>query len=600
MKQHQQLNTEQTVFWCPPLPERKSTPLTKLWRPFGEFLSEQDAQTLAVAVNRTLAKSEHNNVSYLMQQWPQWQVSQFNQYRPAVKLPASYLLVILDSQRQSVQHTMLQHALQRCQGYPAGTQVLVVSDKNGAIAGVKTALQRLKLVPTSPIQTLSEPCHHASLLANAREVLVYNSWLGFEALLWQKPVTVFGAPFYARFGLTTDVNLPVASHQITIEQLAYYVLHEHSYSYCPETKQQRDIIAALTWLSWQNQQRQRFPEVLYAIGFNRFWRRSVKLFFQGSKVCFVKHAAKVPANSTAVIWGRKVPVELPHSSALIRIEDGFLRSVGLGAMFTRPLSWVADNQGLYFDATQPSDLEDILSQRKFSLIEVEQAQQLRQWLSANRISKYNTGQSNWQKPVTNKKVILVPGQVETDASIAFGAPGIKKNIELLKTVRQNNPDAYIIYKPHPDVLAGARAVGDGEQHADNYCNEQAENIDISAMLEQVDEVHVLTSLAGFEALLRGIPVFCYGLPFYAGWGLTTDVTTCNRRTRTLKLDELVAGCLICYPLYIGKNSGFYNSALATAEALAAWRTNPKQQTTAWQKMLRMLLRKCLNFIRGKH
>lgn len=600
MKQHQQSKTEQTVFWCPPLPERKPAPLTKLWRSFGEFLSEQDAQTLLLAVNRTLAKSERNSVSHLMQQWPQWQISQFNQYRPAAKLPASYILVILDSQRQSMQHAMLQHALQLCQGYPAGTQVLVVSDKNGAIAEVKTTLQRLKLVPTAPIQTLAEPCHHALLLANAREVLVYNSWLGFEALLWQKRLTVFGAPFYARLGLTTDVNLPVTRHQVSLEQLAYYVLHEHSYSYCPETKQQLDIVAALTWLSWQNQQRQRFPAVLYAIGFNHFWRLSVKLFFQGSKVCFVKHAALVPANSTAVVWGRKAQAALPHSSALIRIEDGFLRSVGLGALFTRPLSWVADSQGLYFDATQQSDLENILSQHKFSLIEVEQAQQLRQWLSTHRISKYNTGQSSWQRPVTNKKVILVPGQVETDASIAFGAPGIKKNIELLKTVRQNNPDAYIIYKPHPDVLAGARAVGDGEQQAGNYCNEQAENIDISAMLEQVDEVHVLTSLTGFEALLRGKPVFCYGLPFYAGWGLTTDVTTCSRRTRTLKLDELVAGCLICYPLYIGKNSGYYNSALATAEALAAWRTNPKQQTTAGQKMLRKLLRKCLNLIRGKH
>lgn len=33
----------------------------------------------------------------------------------------------------------------------------------------------------------------------------------------------------------------------------------------------------------------------------------------------------------------------------------------------------------------------------------------------------------------------------------------------------------------------------------------------------------MTSTLGFEALLRGKPVTCLGMPFYAGWGLTRDL-----------------------------------------------------------------------------
>ncbi|HJZ17667.1 MAG TPA: hypothetical protein VJ251_19865, partial [Stellaceae bacterium] len=55
--------------------------------------------------------------------------------------------------------------------------------------------------------------------------------------------------------------------------------------------------------------------------------------------------------------------------------------------------------------------------------------------------------------------------------------------------------------------------------------------------------------AGFEALLRGRRVVVYGRPFYAGWGLTSDLTGIDRGRR-LTLEELVAGALILYPRYL--------------------------------------------------
>lgn len=43
---------------------------------------------------------------------------------------------------------------------------------------------------------------------------------------------------------------------------------------------------------------------------------------------------------------------------------------------------------------------------------------------------------------------------------------------------------------------------------------------------------------GFEALLAGKKVTCYGMPFYAGWGLTNDKLTIARRTQKRSVEEV--------------------------------------------------------------
>jgi len=89
--------------------------------------------------------------------------------------------------------------------------------------------------------------------------------------------------------------------------------------------------------------------------------------------------------------------------------------------------------------------------------------------------------------------------------------------------------------------------------------------------DQVDELHTLTSLSGFEALMRGLPVYTYGGPFYAGWGLTKDRVEFPRRTRRLSLDELVAGTLILYAAYHDWLTGL----TCTPEAVIHRLTNPR-------------------------
>jgi capsular polysaccharide export protein len=187
-------------------------------------------------------------------------------------------------------------------------------------------------------------------------------------------------------------------------------------------------------------------------------------------------------------------------------------------------------------------------------------------------------------------VILVPGQVESDASLRYGAPGLSTNMALLRAVREANPEAYIVYKPHPDVLAGLRASGADEGQAGVWCDEQVEDAAMGELLNVVDEVHALTSLAGFEALLRDKAVTCYGQPFYAGWGLTTDQWPQPRRSRRLSLDELVAGALILYPRYISRAGGQLITPEQALDELLAWQGRDLGRVPWWRKLFRVVLR----------
>lgn len=335
----------------------------------------------------------------------------------------------------------------------------------------------------------------------------------------------------------------------------------------------------------------RFPPVLYACGFSIWKKPIVRQFFAGSKVVFLRNASLVPSLATLIVWGRKtIPGKLKEGVRLIRLEDGFLRSVGLGADLIRPVSWVIDTRGIYYDATQPSDLEVLLQTTEFTSDLLSRAGLIRERIVSTGLTKYNVGNGGWLRPEGVGRVILVPGQVEADASLSFGAPGIRTNLGLLRAVRDVNPDAYVVYKPHPDVLAGLKAKGDMEDDAVTCCNEVITNVSMGELLKKVDEVHVLTSLSGFEALLRGTSVTCYGQPFYAGWGLTRDILPVKRRTRLLSLEQLIAAALILYPTYVSPATGEFITPELALDELIAWRQNSADSVPWWRMGLRWILR----------
>ncbi|MEE4453614.1 beta-3-deoxy-D-manno-oct-2-ulosonic acid transferase [Novosphingobium resinovorum] len=268
------------------------------------------------------------------------------------------------------------------------------------------------------------------------------------------------------------------------------------------------------------------------------------------------------AGGGVAIWPSRVSPALIAGAAakgvpLVRVEDGFVRSVGLGVDLVPPSSVVVDASGIHFDPSGPSDLETALNGTQTAPRLLERARILRQRIVAAGISKYAAGTAHpAPERMPGRRLVLVPGQVEDDMSVLAGGGGLTSNLELLRRARQLEPEAEIWFRPHPDVDAGHRkgAVPDAQVlgHADRIVRGGG----MAALLDVVDAVHVLTSLTGFEALMRGREVTCHGTPFYAGWGLTRDLGAVpTRRTRRLTLDALVAGVLILYPRYLDPVTG---------------------------------------------
>jgi capsular polysaccharide export protein len=339
----------------------------------------------------------------------------------------------------------------------------------------------------------------------------------------------------------------------------------------------------------------RLPQVLFAYGFSINKRRLLRRFVGDSKVRSVADPTQLPGGSALLLWGSApVPAGLQKDVSVIRVEDGFLRSVGLGVALANPASWVLDTRGIYYDATRESDLEHILQNTVFQSELLERAARLRRRLVESGITKYNVGHGEWFRPTKAARVILVPGQVENDASLLLGASLIRSNLVLLRAVREANPGAYVLYKPHPDVVAGIRSRAIAERDLRQWCDEIVIDVPMHLLLKAVDELHVMTSLAGFEALLREKKVVCHGLPFYAGWGLTHDMVSCPRRTRQLSLDELVAGALIGYPVYAGRARGSRTRVEDAVEELQQLRQRTRSRTNAWQFLWRPLLRFAAN------
>lgn len=303
-------------------------------------------------------------------------------------------------------------------------------------------------------------------------------------------------------------------------------------------------------------------DVSSAAGF-AFWKRPTvaPLLWGGSEVNFSSKPVDASGAGKIAVWKSRLPVALlaeleQTPDKLIEVEDGFIRSAGLGADCVPPLSIVVDRSGVHFDPRGPSDLERLIEVGEFPGEILERARTLRELIVSSGVSKYGAGEIAQVSRDAGRRYILVPGQVEDDRSVLCGGGGVRGNLDLLRRVRADAPDAYILYKPHPDIEAGHRVGAIPEEQCLEVADEIVRNQSISSLITAVDEVHVNTSLAGFEALLRLKPVTTHGVPFYAGWGLTRDLGAVPvRRTAKRTIDELVAGVLLLYPRYLDPLTG---------------------------------------------
>ncbi len=337
-------------------------------------------------------------------------------------------------------------------------------------------------------------------------------------------------------------------------------------------------------------------ELAYAWGFSEWKQDSVRKAFPEFQLRFFRHrqtllhAIQVLADSQGllVVWGYSAPPALVHLARLrgipvYRMEDGFVRSVGLGASHALARSLALDTSGrLYFDATGPTQLEKYCNEHDFEADAalLDEARRCMALIREQRISKYNNVQASVDVDdpfaavfprAESRRRVLVIGQVEDDASIRLGRASVRSNLEAVRQARSDHPTADIIFKPHPDYLAGhtrRRDLRADMRAIEKIAHVPSTPLPLHRCFDWVDQVVTITSLSGFEALLCGLPVTTLGLPFYAGWGLTDDRVRCSRRGRKLTLEQLFAAAYLLYPRYFDPFTGRPTTLETTISELA--------------------------------
>ncbi len=487
-------------------------------------------------------------------------ISKYNAFDPRAELPEAPYVLVIDQTKgdASIEHAGANEArfaemLAAAQIDHPGMRIVIKTHPETAAGhrqghfGPEHEDARTTL--------LTAPVDPWALMEGAVAVMTVSSGMGFEAILAGHKPRTFGQPWYAGWGLTLD-DYPIDRRQrrLTRTQVfaAAMILYPTWYDpYHDALSGVEQVIATLEarGRGWREDQHG------YIAAGMRLWKRKPLARFFGSAgkpLLFAEGAKAVEkareSGRDLMVWsGREAELGDTSGVRLLRVEDGFLRSRGLGAELVPPLSLVTDDLGIYYDPTRESRLERLIAD-SVSLPDSarRRAERLIAGLKLAKISKYNLERAMPELPKGRR--ILVPGQVEDDASIRLGTSDVSTNRALLEAACQANPDAVIIYKPHPDVEAGLRkgAVEDAETLADIVAHEA----DAVALIEACDELWTMTSLMGFEALIRGKPVTCLGTPFYAGWGLTRDLGDVPvRRQARPDIVALAHATLIDYPRY---------------------------------------------------
>lgn len=421
---------------------------------------------------------------------------------------------------------------------------------------------------------ITENFNPIALLEFFDKVYTKTSGMGFEALMQGCECVCYGMPFYAGWGLTKDkLECKRRMQKRSLEEVFYaaYILYSEYFN--PYLNQKSNIFDTIQTLAKYKDIEKANSNRLFMLGFTLWKRYFIRPFFKAkdNKIIFLNSLKslaryKLKENDKFFIWGKRIDYNALKTTLIKKaqdenllhfipkislVEDGFIRSISLGSDLTRPFSLNVDDKGLYIDPNKASKLEELLQNEIFDENMLNRAKNIIKILLENRFSKYN-GLKHENLKINAKigqKIILIPAQVEDDVSMILGGFGLS-TLDLLKEVRAKNQDAYIIFKPHPDVLSGNRVGLKDETLILEFCDEIVKDCSIDSAIKIADEIHTITSTSGFDALLRAKKVFTYGMPFYAGWGLTKDKYRCERRTRKLSLEELVAGALIIYPRYI--------------------------------------------------
>ncbi|MEL7460074.1 MAG: capsular polysaccharide biosynthesis protein [Pseudomonadota bacterium] len=490
-----------------------------------------------------------------------WALSKYNCWDPRLKAPEDDYVVVVDQTRGDASlpedaEARFAQMLAAARDENPRARVLLRTHPETTL-GHRTGFYGTEHCDDQ-VTLSTEAIAPARLLRNAQTIYTVSSTLGFEAILHGHAPRVFGTPFYAGWGLTRDQGpMPRRGRTLTPAQLFAGAMVLYPTWYDPfrdRLCQVEDVIDALTarMVAWQQ------DRAGWVITNMSAWKRPhlTKVFGGWARVdCRTRRAdAQRLAQRTGrplMVWANDAG---PTTDPFVRIEDGFLRSPGLGAALVPPSSLGLDDEGIHFDPAKPSRLERLVSASvDLPLAEIERVDRLIARITALGVSKYNLKDDLPPLPETRPRVLVV-GQVENDAAVQRARPDPFGNRDLLLAARDANPDATVIFKSHPDVEAGFRAgrVADAGDIADLVLTSG----DAAKLLAEVDAVWTISSTMGLEALMRGVPVTCLGAPFYAGWGLTTDLGPVpDRRAPGPSLQGLIHAALIGYPRYFDPVTG---------------------------------------------
>jgi capsular polysaccharide export protein len=427
------------------------------------------------------------------------------------------------------------------------------------------------------ISLLTDAVSPWALLDGAIAVYTVSSQMGFEAIMAGHKPRVFGQPFYSGWGLTADENpVPRRERKLTRTQLFAAAMILATTWYDPCRDRLCSFEEAVDHLEARLRAQRADREGYVAVGM-RLWKRAhlQKVFGAEKRLRFENDPGRAVARAKAegrglLVWAgaeTETLTDLAGDLPVTRVEDGFLRSRGLGAALVPPLSLVTDQSGIYYDPLRQSEIERLVAAGPPPGGE-RRAERLIARIRRAGLGKYNLDHGALPDLPEGHR-ILVPGQVEDDASVRLGAGAEHTNLALLARVRAENPGAIVIYKPHPDVEAGLRIGAVPEAEALTHADLVLRDVSPADLIDAVDEVWTITSLLGFEALIRGKKVTCLGMPFYAGWGLTRDLfVEPARRTARPNLMALAHAALIAYPRYHDPVSGLPCPAEVAVDRLA--------------------------------
>jgi hypothetical protein len=242
-----------------------------------------------------------------------------------------------------------------------------------------------------------------------------------------------------------------------------------------------------------------------------------------------------------------IPDHVPN----IYIEQGLVSS-------SEPwLSVILDDIDCYYVANKITRLQTLLNSPQELTIEQESYAELcLKKMVSNKISKYlkRSNSSITFGRVGHKKILLID-ECYNDPIIKYGMAN-EENFKLMLA------DAISMY-PKYDILIqlpinASKKMSKSyytksflipflKEHKNIYVLDQTYNT--YDIFEQVERVFVVTSLIGFEALMAGIKVSCYGVPFYANRGLTRDKFQTEIRTRNRRLVDIFYFCYVALSRY---------------------------------------------------